>query len=93
MWFEMNSTEIAAWLTVEQFVAESGLSPATVRRRIKDGSLPVLQPGGKRTAVRVSRAALEPSRITSAPMELAPFEPQVSQKQPAHRQPRWMQAK
>ena len=85
----MNATEIAGWLTVEQFVAESGLSAATVRRRIKDGSLPVLQPGGKRTAVRISRSALEPSRITSAPIESVSFEPPISQKPPAGRQPHW----
>jgi excisionase family DNA binding protein len=52
----MKSTEL---LTILEFAQKSGLSPATIRRRIADGSLAAWQPGGHRTAVRLPATLLE----------------------------------
>lgn len=41
------------FLSVQEFCELTGLSHATVRRRICDGSLPVWQPGGRRTRVLI----------------------------------------
>jgi excisionase family DNA binding protein len=46
-------------LSVRETAAMLGVHPDTVRRRIADGSLAALQPGGPGTAVRVPAAALE----------------------------------
>lgn len=54
----MPTETVAELLTPAEFAAAAGLSLATVRRRIREGSLPVFQPGGKRTAVRIPRSAL-----------------------------------
>ena len=51
----------AEMLTIDEFARRTGLSRATVRRRIADGSLRAFQPGGHRTAVRLAA-----SQITSA---------------------------
>lgn len=54
----MPAEIVAEFLTPAEFAVAAGLSLATVRRRIREGSLPVFQPGGKRTAVRIPRSAL-----------------------------------
>lgn len=36
-------------ITIEELAKLSGLSLSTLRRRVADGSLPVIQPGGHRT--------------------------------------------
>ena len=50
------------YLSPAEFAALSTLSEATVRRRIKDGSIPTYQPGGHRTRILIPRDALERSR-------------------------------
>lgn len=42
-----SSSNSQTYLTIAQFCEQSGLSASTVRRRIQDGSLPVIQFGGK----------------------------------------------
>lgn len=41
------------WLSIAEFVALSGLSQSTVRRRIDDGSIASAQPGGKGTKLLI----------------------------------------
>lgn len=60
------------FLSVEEFCQQTGLSPATVWRRLKDGSLPSYQPGGKGTRVLIPLEALTavppaPATTTSPP--------------------------
>ena len=56
-----NSTGFAApceYLSPDEFARTTGLSPSTVRRRLIDGALPYLQPGGPRSRVLIPRTAL-----------------------------------
>jgi excisionase family DNA binding protein len=46
-----------AYLTVADVAGELACSEPTVRRRIRDGELPVVQLGPPGSAVRISRAA------------------------------------
>lgn len=55
-----------AYVSPEEFAALTGLSIATVRRRIKASQLPVIQPGGKRTRVLIRVDALAPQPETDA---------------------------
>ena len=43
----------------DEFAGLTGLSMATVRRYLRDGRLPKVQPGGKRCRVMIPRDALE----------------------------------
>lgn len=70
------------FLSVEEYCAITRLSLSTVRRRIRDGSLPVHQPGGRRTAIRIPRSALT---INTNHQPLA----RETHRRPA---PRWMRA-
>jgi hypothetical protein len=45
--------------TIEELERLSGLSVSTLRRRIADGSLPVIQPGGHRTRMAFLPNVLE----------------------------------
>lgn len=58
-----TSSEAAApagsFLTVQAFARRTGLSVKSVWRRIRDGSVPVYQPGGRGTSVRIPGYALE----------------------------------
>lgn len=45
-------------LSIRRFAERAGLSTCTVRRRLKDGSLPSVRVGG---AVRIPASALQPS--------------------------------
>jgi excisionase family DNA binding protein len=47
------------YLTVAEVAAELACSEPTVRRRIREGSLPAVQLGGHGSGVRVPRGALE----------------------------------
>jgi excisionase family DNA binding protein len=64
------------YLSVEEFVAATGLSESTVRRRIKDGSLPVCQPGGRKSRLLIPRDALarpvEPRAAAAPPPPTRP---------------------
>jgi hypothetical protein len=52
-------TDLPTYVSPREFSHFSGLSLSTIRRRIRDGSLPVSQPGGSRTRVLIRRDALE----------------------------------
>lgn len=47
------------FLTPTEFANKSRLSIATVRRRLKDGSLVSFQPGGSGTAIRIPASELK----------------------------------
>lgn len=67
----MSDALTTEYLTPQEFARRSGLSLATVRRRIRDKSLPVLQSGGPRTAIRIPATALlashQPPKSSAAP--------------------------
>lgn len=58
----------ADYLSPIEFARLSGLALSTVRRRIKDGSIKVWQPGGPGTAVRIARTELSMHESTRAPV-------------------------
>ncbi len=62
------------FLSIPQFVALSGLSPSTVRRRVRDRSLASYQPGGKGKKVLIPRDALDRPTVP-ATNEVAPSQP------------------
>ena len=57
-------------LTVAEAADMLGVSRITVRRRIRDGTLPAVQLGGAGHALRVSRVALYRHLYGEAPVEL-----------------------
>lgn len=71
-------------LTIKELERLSGLSVSTLRRRIADGSLPVIQPGGQRTRMAFLPNVLEllsqPCRRIPAPASAAtPEQPAPAQ--------------
>lgn len=70
------------FLSVEEYCAITRYSLSTVRRRIRDGLLPIHQPGGRRTAIRIPRSVLTTDTN---------HQPQTKE---THRRPtpRWMRA-
>ena len=77
------------YYTIKEAAQVLGLSVATVRRRIDDGTLPVFQPGGEGTAVRVPVDALKCATDTKSPaIESSPHDakPKPRRKGP---QPKW----
>lgn len=60
------SNAVGELLTVSEFVRVSGLSRATVFRRIRDGAIPIWQPGGHRTALRIPANVLVVRQIPEA---------------------------
>lgn len=74
-----------------EFARLTGLSLSTVHRRIRDKSLPVLQLGGPRTAIRIPRAAL--LRAHEPPSSSEPPAPSLTEAPPKRRRgprPRWV---
>jgi hypothetical protein len=47
------------YISITKLSAISGLSVSTLRRRVKDGSLPVIQPGGRRSRLLFRRDVLD----------------------------------
>src|SRR5213078_4633777 len=45
------SSEVQRYLTYDELSKITGISLSTLRRRVKDGSIPCIQPGGPRTRV------------------------------------------
>ena len=69
------------YLSVAEFGTLTGLSEATIRRRIKDGSLPVYQPGGRKSRLLISRSALaRPAelRAPAVPLQSPPDPPTLA---------------
>lgn len=90
----------AEYVSIAQLSAISGLSVSTLRRRLKDGSLPFLQPGGTRSRLlfrrdvldTLARPAGEPvSAQSTARQAVCPesVTPEASLALPGPR-PRWM---
>jgi hypothetical protein len=86
------------YLTLEQFCHHSGLSESTIRRRARDGSLPVVQIGGKGKRLLFPADSLE--RVQAAPFSTMSDKVEsssltsstvVSTTTPAGPRPRWTQ--
>jgi excisionase family DNA binding protein len=77
------------YLTYEELSGLTGISQSTLRRRVKDGTLPFFQPGGRRTRVVFPADAVE--RIIRAiplPPEVdLPPSPKTTHRGPA---PKWL---
>lgn len=57
--FEIDASEVPKeFLSPAEFATRSGLSESTVRRRVRDGTLPHRQPGGKRSRIVIPHDAL-----------------------------------
>jgi excisionase family DNA binding protein len=54
-----NATERAALLRVKEVAHELGQHPATVYRKVHDGSLPAVRIGAGRAAIRIDAAEFE----------------------------------
>jgi excisionase family DNA binding protein len=78
------------YLSPLEFARLTGLSLSTVHRRIRDKSLPVWQPGGRRTAVRIHRSALTTSHQPPDPSAVeAPSPAEAAPSPRCGPQPRW----
>jgi len=60
------------YLKLQEFVGLSGLSESTVRRRVRDGSLPAVQVGGKGKKILLRVDALERTNNTTANAAVCP---------------------
>lgn len=63
------------FVSPEEFGRLTGWSASTVRRRLKDGSLPAIQPGGRRTLWLID---IEEFQAIQAPAQLAEPQPAPS---------------
>ena len=86
----MTSASPSQFLTASEFARAATISLATVRRRIKDGTLPFWQPGGSRTAMRIPRTALDAIEATAPPSRDAIPESQFTKPTARSSQPHWM---
>ena len=79
---------LPAFLSVNEFAAELGLSTKTIRRRISSGDLYASQTGGKNCAIRIPRGELDRLKTGAQPDGCAPvlrgddFEDEKQTKQP-----------
>ena len=55
----MASAVDPQFLTIKLLTQKSGLSVSTLRRRVKDGSLPTIQPGGRGKKMLLSPTVLD----------------------------------
>lgn len=62
----------SAFLSVDEFAAELGVSTKTIRRRISNGDLYVSQTGGKHHVIRIPRGELERLKTGAQPDGCAP---------------------
>ena len=60
----VNAVRSRTHLSVQEYAKATGLSLSTVRRRVKDGSVPVLQLGGKCHRVLIPMGAIEHTGAT-----------------------------
>jgi len=54
-----RSGRASGYITFDEFVRRVPLSASTIRRRLKDGSIPSVQPGGKGHRVLIREDALD----------------------------------
>ena len=94
---EMDGSTSPQFLTLKEFVARSRLSESTVRRRAREGSLPVVQVGGKGKKLLFPADALTrvndhtPSAEADAKVEILNSLPSTGTQAelPAGPRPRW----
>jgi excisionase family DNA binding protein len=84
-----SSTRNQRCLSIKELSAHTGLSESTIRRRVKDGTLPFIQPGGPRTRV-VFPADIQERLLSSAEPTTKSTEgqPSIDSSPPAKRGPR-----
>jgi excisionase family DNA binding protein len=84
-------------LTYEEVSAQTGLSLSTLRRRVMEGKLPFIQPGGRRTRIvfpiDVVERLLQDSGSPSEKSPVLTSSTAVSAANPVHRgpKPKWLQ--
>lgn len=84
-----------AYLTLAELCEQSGLSESTIRRRVKDGSLPAFQPGGRRKRLLFPADVLQRPQtcpLTTLADSVATTDErghQRASKPPAGPKPRW----
>ena len=62
------------YLTIPEFARHTTLSESTVRRRIREGTIPVHQPGGKRHRILIDRNALRYASSSPTDADCPPAE-------------------
>ncbi len=78
------------FLSPKEFALSSGLSPLTVRRYLKSGRLPFIQPGGFRCRILIPRNALNSSgKIPSENSPPAPPRAKKTQTKTSGPEPVW----
>lgn len=81
------------YLTLAELVLTSGLSASTIRRRVRDGSISAIQPGGHRTKLLFAADVLEneakPNATTDHVVAQASLPAILSQPR-SGRRPKWM---
>jgi excisionase family DNA binding protein len=60
----MHPDELRQFCSVDEFARLTSLSTITVRRRLRDGSIPSVQPGGRGCRILIPVTALEQNRET-----------------------------
>lgn len=92
----MEAHEILrSYLTLREFSVTTGLSESTLRRRVRDGSLPFVQPGGPGTRILFRADALERKPEAGAALDQPEFNRSTARSihpassQPAGARPRW----
>ena len=73
--------EARDYISPAEFVSVTGISMSTVRRYLRSGQLPKIQPGGHRCRVLIPRDALESYRNqTAVPEDTAKWQPETNTK-------------
>jgi excisionase family DNA binding protein len=76
-----ESSDKKSYLDIKELAAATGLSISTLRRRVRDGSLPAIQLGGKSKVLRFSpRLIAELFAHGTTPPEVSPREADKSDK-------------
>lgn len=76
-------------LSPREFVELSGLSLATVHRRLADGSIPKIQFGGKRCRILIPRSALNSTITANQPATAKPAAAERASRVRSGMRPRW----
>ena len=66
---DIHQATNSRFLTLKEFARLAGISESTVRRRVRDGSLPVVQLGGKNKKLLFPIDALDRVNIPTTPTE------------------------
>jgi len=86
----MAEEQMPKFLLLQDVVNLTGLSESTVRRRVRDGSIKAVQPGGRRTRLLVDADSLGGLLTSSATSTNATRSPdQSTPTQLAGPRPRW----